>query len=98
MRILQQILLEVRQTRQYVQFVHQHISEFEGSVPSPDTVRARARVASANKTAVPAPLTDEMQRILEHRRSLGLGEELTEEEKSAFARGETPESFRDPMV
>lgn len=98
-RAITQILVEIRQTRQLVQFVHgllaeESVARHEGLIPTPESIEREAAKARARVKGT--EITDRITRVLARRREKGLGDELTLEEQQAFARGEVPASFQDP--
>lgn len=97
LRIMQQILLEIRRTQQYTQFIHATLtSAIRMDGPKETKTRARRKAAQTPPTP-PATTTsndDDIARILQRRKEMGLGDQLTAEEEAAFARGEVPETFQ----
>lgn len=85
-RIMQEMLLEVRTTRQYVGFLHQWISERVEEVPSNLDLRGQMKEKHQKKR-------DEFKTILQRRAAEGLpdgGMGLTEEERQRIENGEDP--------
>lgn len=103
LRIMQQVLLEIRTARQYTQFLHEMLAKHEmggraGLLP-PEEMKQRAAAALRKAEAERKKQFQEAdKKWLAARRARGIGNgglDLTPEERAAFERGEVPPGFEE---